>query len=163
MEEVKSKAGQNLGVAALIVGILTFVLAVIPCLGALAIIPGIVAVVLASVGLSQASRSDSPRGMLVAGLIVGVIALMIAFSQIFFVGRLARDTHKWPMDIRNVIDDAKDEVFKSLQDNNVNIKIESDGDVIEINTSPRKNDLEKQLEDLEEGQTEKSDSLEKEN
>lgn len=163
MEEVKSNAGQNLGVAALIVGILTFVLAVIPCLGALAIIPGIVTVVLASVGLSQASRSNAPRGMQVAGLVIGVIALMIAFSQIFVAERLASKSYRLPSEIRNVIEDVKDEVMKDLQDENVNIKIESNGDVIEINARSKKKDLEKQLEDLEGAQPEKSDTLEKGN
>lgn len=163
MEEVKSNAGQNLGVAALIVGILTFVLAVFPCLGVLAIIPGIVTIVLASVGLSQASRNNAPRGMLVAGLVTGVIALMIAFSQIFVAGRIARDSHRWPGDFRNMIEDVKDEVMKDLQDENVNIKIESNGDVIEINARSQKKDREQQLEDLEGGQTEKSDTLEKGN
>jgi len=162
MEEVKSNAGQNLGVAALIVGILTFVLAVIPCIGTLAIIPGIVAIVLASVGLSQASRSDAPKGMQVAGLVIGIIALMIAFSQIFVAGRLASDSGKWPMEIKKVIDDVKDEVMKDLQDGTVNIKIESDGDIVEINARTRRKDLEKTLEELEGVDTEKGDTLEQE-
>ena len=162
MEEVKSNAGHNLGVAALIVGILTFVLAVIPCVGILAIIPGIVAIVLASVGLSQASRSDAPKGMQVAGLVIGIIALMIAFSQVFVAGRLANDTGKWPMEIKNVIDDVKDEVMKDLQDGTVNIKIESDGDVVEINARTRRKDLEKTLEELEGVDSERGDTLEQE-
>ena len=52
MEEVRNNSGQNLGVAALITAIITFVLAVIPCVGLIAIIPGIIALVLAFVGLS---------------------------------------------------------------------------------------------------------------
>ena len=44
MEEVKTNSGQNLGIAALITGIITFVLAVIPCVGIIAIIPGIIAI-----------------------------------------------------------------------------------------------------------------------
>ena len=54
MEDFKQSTGQNLGIAALITAIITFMLAVIPCVGILAIIPGIIAIVLASVGLSQA-------------------------------------------------------------------------------------------------------------
>ena len=44
MEEVKNNTGQNLGIAALITAIITFVLAVIPCVGLIAIIPGIIAI-----------------------------------------------------------------------------------------------------------------------
>ncbi len=47
MEETKNNSGQNLGIAALITAIITFVLAVIPCVGLIAIIPGIIAIVLA--------------------------------------------------------------------------------------------------------------------
>ena len=50
MEEVNKNSGQTLGIAALITAIITFVIAVIPCIGLVAIIPGIIAIVLASVG-----------------------------------------------------------------------------------------------------------------
>ncbi len=61
MEDVPKNTGSNLGIAALITAIITFVLAVIPCVGIIAIIPGIIAIVLASVGLSQASRKRIRR------------------------------------------------------------------------------------------------------
>jgi hypothetical protein len=144
MEEVRNNSSQNLGIAALITAIITFVLAVIPCVGLIAIIPGIIAVILASVGLSQASRSNSPKGVLVAGLIIAVIAVMISISQIFVAGRLA---HKWPDNIENIINDVQDNVIKEMEDGNVNIKIDSNGETIEINA--KKKDHVKTLENLE--------------
>lgn len=148
MEEVKNNSGQNLGIAALITAIITFVLAVIPCLGLIAIIPGIIAIILAAVGLSQASRSNSPRGVLVAALVIGVIAFLISFSQIFIAGRIADNAGRWPHEIQNIIDDVQDNVIKELEDGSVSIKIESDnGDVIEINKN-RKEQV-RVLEDLE--------------
>jgi phosphate/sulfate permease len=159
MEEVKNNSGQNLGIAALITAIITFVLAVIPCVGLIAIIPGIIAIVLASVGLSQASRNNSPRGVLVAGLIIGIIASLIAFSQIFIVTRIAQKADKWPNDIQNIINDVQDNVVKELEDNNVNIKIESNGEKVEITTGKKNLDKEKKLEDLEGVKTQKDDTL----
>jgi phosphate/sulfate permease len=161
MEEVKNNTGQNLGVAALITAIITFVLAVIPCVGLIAIIPGIIAIVLASVGLSQASRNNSPRGVLVAGLIISIIAVLIAFSQIFVVTRIAQKAGKWPNDIQNIINDVQDNVVKELEDNNVNIKVESNGQKVEITTGANKEDREKKLEDFEGGDTLKNDTLKK--
>jgi hypothetical protein len=163
MEEVKSNSVQNLGIAALITGIITFVLAVIPCVGVIAIIPGIITIVLASVGLSQASRNDSPRGVVIAGLVIGIIAVMISFSQIFLFGRLAGHKDRWPLEIRSAIEDARKEVIRDLEDNNVNIKIESNGEKIEINAGSGKNDRVKQLEDLESGKKEQNDTIKKEN
>ena len=161
MEDVKTSSGQNLGVAALITGIITFVLAVIPCVGIIAIIPGIITIVLASVGLSQASRQNSPRGLLIAGLIIGIIAVMISFSQVFVAGRIARKADKWPSDIKSAIEDVKKDVLKDLEDENISIKIESNGEKVEINTGSKKDSLVRQLENLESGKQEKNDTLKK--
>ena len=161
MEEVKNNTGQNLGIAALITGIITFVLAVIPCVGLIAIIPGIIAIVLATVGISQASRNNSPRGMLIAGLIIGILASLISISQIFVAGKIARSAGKWPGNIQNIINDVQDNVVKDIEDNNVSIKVESNGDKIEINTNTGKKDREKKLEGLEGVDTLKADTLKK--
>ena len=166
MEDVKTNSGQNLGIAALITGIITFVLAVIPCVGIIALIPGIITIILASVGLSQAMRQNSPRGILIAGLIIGIVAVMISFSQIFVATKIAQKAHrnsKWPSDIQSVIDDVKSKVWKDMEDANVSIKIESNGDTVKINTnsSSNKKNLEQKLEDLESGNKQKNDTIQK--
>jgi hypothetical protein len=162
MEEYKSDSAQNLGIAALITGIITFVLSVIPCIGIIAIIPGIITIILASVGLSQASRNDSPKGVIVAGLVIGIVAVIIAFSQVFVWARLASRSDKWPEDIRKAIEEVKTDVLKDIEDNNINIRINSNGDSVEINVKSKVNDEKvKQLEDLESGNKENNDTLKK--
>jgi hypothetical protein len=161
MEDVPNKTGSNLGIAALITAIITFVLAVIPCVGLIAIIPGIIAIVLASVGLSQSARSNSPRGVLIAGLIIAVIASLISVSQVFVASKIARSSDKWPGDIQNIINDVQDNVVKDLEDANISIKVESNGQKVEINTSTDKKEREQKLEDLESGSTQKDDTLQK--
>jgi len=158
MEEVRNTSGQNLGIAALITAVITFVLAVIPCVGLIAIIPGIIAIILASVGLSQASRNNAPRGVLVAGLIIAIIASMISFSQIFVVGKIAQKADGWPNNIQNIINDVQDNVEREFDDANVSIKVESNGDKVEINANSDKSEKQRQLEDLEGGTT-NSDTL----
>jgi hypothetical protein len=161
MEDVKNNTGQNLGIAALITAIITFVLAVIPCVGLIAIIPGIIAIVLASVGLPQAARNNSPRGVLVAGLIIAILAVLISASQVFVVGKIAQKADNWPGNIQNIINDVQDNVIKDLEDANISIKVESNGEKVEINTSSDKKDREQKLEDLEGGNTQKDDTLQK--
>lgn len=161
MEEVRNNSGQNLGIAALITAVITFVLAVIPCVGLIAIIPGIIAIILAAVGLSHAARNDSPRGVLIAGLIIAIIASMISFSQIFVVGKFARNSDKWPNNIQNIINDVQDNVTREIEDNNVSIKVESNGNTVEINTNANKKDKEKTLEELEGGATLNKDTIQK--
>lgn len=158
----KQPTGQNLGVAALITAIVTFVIAVIPCVGIIAMIPGIIAIVLASVGLSQASRSGAPRGVLIAGLIIGAVATLISFSQIFVAGRIGdKFENKWGRDIENVIDDIQNNVLDELEKSNINIKVESDGNKVEINTNPDKTDRHSELEELEKANTGINDTLDK--
>ena len=161
MEEVRNNTGQNLGIAALVTAIITFVLAVIPCVGLIAIIPGIIAIVLASVGLSQASRNNAPRGVLLAGLIIGVLASLISISQVFVATKIANKADKWPNEIQNIINDVQDNVIKDLEDANISIKVESDGDTVEIHASKNKKNREQKLEDLEGVNTQKDDTLQK--
>jgi hypothetical protein len=152
MEEVKNNSAQNLGIAALITAIITFVLAVIPCVG-------LIAIILASVGLSQATRNNAPKGVLIAGLIIGVLASMISLSQVFVAGKIAKNSDKWPNEIQNIVNDVQDNVIKELEDANVNIKIESNGEKVEINTNSKKVENEQKLEDLEAGSTQKDDTI----
>lgn len=159
MEEQRNSSVSNLGIAALITAIITFVLSVIPCVGLIAIIPGIIAIVLASVGMSQASRSDSPKGVMIAGLIIAILGSMIAVSQVYVAGKIAQDSDKWPGEIQNIIQDVQDNVIKELEDSNVNIKIESNGETVEINTNQDRKSQEKKLEDLEGGTIQKNDTL----
>lgn len=156
MEDVRTNSGQSLGVAALVVAIITFVLAVIPCVGLIAIIPGIIAVVLASVALSQASKGASPKGIMIAALIIAIIATLISFSQIFVAGKIAGTAGKWPKNFENIINDVQDNVIKELDDNNINIRVESDSGVVEINA--HKKDKEKLLEGLEGADTLQNDT-----
>jgi hypothetical protein len=161
MEDIKNTTGQNLGIAALITAIVTFVLAVIPCVGLIAIVPGIIAIILASVGLSQASRTNSPKGLLVAGLIIGIIASMISVSQVFVASKIAKSADKWPNEIQNIVKDVQEDVLKDLEDSNVSIKIESNGDKVEINTGKDNSNKVQKLEELEGVNTQKDDTLQK--
>jgi len=159
MEEAKNNTGQNLGIAALITAIVTFVLAVIPCVGLIAIIPGIIAIILASVGLPQAARRNEPKGILIAGLIIAIIASMISLSQVFVAGKIARHADKWPNEIQNVIKDVQDNVVKDMEDANISIKIDSNGDTVEVHTSTKNAGKEQKLEELEGVNAQKNDSL----
>jgi hypothetical protein len=154
--------GQNLGIAALITAIVTFVLAVIPCLGLIAMIPGIIAIILAAVGLSQASRNNLPRGILIAGLIIAVVAVLISFSQIFVVGKISDKFEKeWGGNIENIINDVQENVLNELEDANVSIKVQNGGNKVEINASAGKKDRQQELEELEKANTGINDTLEK--
>ncbi len=160
MEDIKNKTGQNLGIAALITAIVTFVLAVIPCIGLIAIIPGIIAIVLASVGLSHAAKDDSPRGVLIAGLIIAIVASLISFSQVFIAGKIVDKADKWQETIEGIVNDVQDEVLQDLEDTNVSIKIQNGDEKIEISAGANKKEKVEELEELEGENTSIADTLE---
>jgi len=134
-----------MGVGALVTAIIAFLLAVVPCLGLIAIIPAVIAIVLAIVGLS---RSNSNQGMLVGGLVVGVIALMISVSQSFVIGKIANNSGKWTNDIEKVIRDGPDAITKEFGNNEITIRRKNDDEAVEIKAYTEKGELKVRLEGL---------------
>ena len=148
MEEAKNKQQSGVGVAALVTGIIAFLMSVIPCVGILAIIPAVIAIVLAIVGLS---RPNTTQGILIGGLVVGIIALMISISQSFIIGKIADKTKSgdWASEIEKVVRDVTDDIEKEFGDEEVIIRVNDGDDSIEIKASVKKNDLENRLDELE--------------
>jgi len=66
MEQQRSNAGQGLGIAGLVMGILAIPMGIIPCTFYLGILFGIVGIVLGAVALTQANRGYGPKGLIIA-------------------------------------------------------------------------------------------------
>ena len=85
-ETNKTNAGQAFGIVALISGILSFIIAFIPCIKWLALILGVAGLIFGIVGLIQAKRGNGPKGMNIAGISaagVGLIIVIIWYVTIF--------------------------------------------------------------------------------
>jgi hypothetical protein len=78
MEEPKSSAGQGLGIAGLILGILAIPMGIIPCTFVVGILFGIIGIVLSLVALSQANRGFGPKGLIIAALVCSIVGLTFA-------------------------------------------------------------------------------------
>jgi len=72
-----SNAGQTMGIAALVLGIIAAPLAFIPCTAVFAWVPAGLAIIFGAVGLSQAKKGGGKTGLPIAGLVIGVISLII--------------------------------------------------------------------------------------
>ncbi|MCU0377232.1 MAG: hypothetical protein MUC78_03145 [Bacteroidales bacterium] len=146
MEEETNKQGTGLGVGALVTAIIAFLLAVVPCVGMIAILPAVIALVLAIVGLS---RSRNNQGILIGGLAVAVIALMISVSQIVVISKVANHSDNWAGEIEKVIQDVTSDIEREFGDNEVTIRVDSGEETVEIKATTRKNELENKLDELE--------------
>jgi hypothetical protein len=146
MEEEKTSTQSGVGVGALVTAIIAFLLAVVPCIGLIAIIPAVVAIVLAIIGLSRANNN---QGMLVGGLVVAIIALMISVSQSFVLGKIAEKSGSWATDIEKVVKEVTDDLEKEFGDNEVTIRINNNDETVEIKASAKKDQMKDRLEELE--------------
>ena len=150
-----------MGVAALIMGIISFIVAFIPCIGMAALFTAIIAIVLGAVGLSQANKASSPKGMMIGGLIVGVIALFISITQLVLVIGLSENAGFLGDKIEEIIGDIENDVLKEIESGDFKIIIEEGDDKIEIESSIKKRELEDKLDELE-GVEKDLEELEKE-
>ena len=143
-EQEKTKAGQGFGIASLILGILALLIALIPCIGFFALIPGVVAIVLAIVGLSQASKANGAKGIIIAGLVISILGTTIAAVWLLFVsagGAFLNEIKDNP-EIEGIFEEIIEDISSEIEDAKT-IEITIEGDDTE--------DLEKTLEDLEKG------------
>lgn len=147
MEQYIDRSAQNLGVAALVTAIVTFVMSVIPCVGTLAVIPGTVAVILAIVGLSRVT--DKNRGMVIAALIIGIVAIMFSVGQWVFISKVADKSDNWREDIEGVFKDIKVDILDEIENGDFSITIESGDEKVEIKSTVEDRKLQEKLEKLE--------------
>jgi hypothetical protein len=83
------RGGTNgFGVAALVLGIIGAVLGFTFPFMAVALICGVLAVIFGAIGLQRARQWSLPGGTSIAGLVLGVIAILVGAYYIWVVGRL---------------------------------------------------------------------------
>jgi hypothetical protein len=157
MEEKTRNSGQGLGVAALVLGVISFIVALIPCVGLFALFTALIAIVLGAIGLSQASRNKSPKGLMFGGLILGVVALFIAIAQLVFFSGFAERAPYFEEKIEDIIKDIERDVIDEIDDGSFSITIDDGHDKIEINSTIKK-ELRDALDELEDFEDKKVDS-----
>jgi hypothetical protein len=147
MQEQNTNAGQGLGIAGLVMGVLAIPLGIIPCTFFIALVFGAMGIVLSAIALSQANRGNGPRGLIIAALICSILG----FSFAFFWGMTFKKAS--PV-IKSVIQDLKndgdiEEVFKDLGDDTEEMMNDLENDEGNANqgTNEETDEKEKALED----------------
>lgn len=97
----------GLAIAGLVLGIIGAVVAWIPCFGwILGIILGIIGAALSGIGLAQASKLGSGKGMAVTGLILSIIAILLGPVVYFIFVAAAVNTLNNAVNNPNLFKDA---------------------------------------------------------
>jgi hypothetical protein len=147
MQEQISNAGQGLGIAGLVMGILAIPLGLIPCTFFIAIVFGAMGIVLSAIALSQAKRGNGPRGLIIAALVCSILGFSFAFFWGIAIKRAS------PV-IQSVIKEIKEdgdfkEVFEELGNDTEEMfeDLENDEKDADLGTDQVTDDKEKALED----------------
>ena len=110
MEENRnSNAGQGLGIAGLVLGIIALIISFVPCLGMYALLPGIVAVILSAVGFSQASKANAKKGLITAALVISILGTAIAAWQFYIFRSAPSKIEQIGKEIQKAVEDDLDE------------------------------------------------------
>jgi len=139
--QTTTTAGQGMGIAGLLLGIVAIPLAIIPCTFVLALLFGAAGIVLSAVGLHQANTANGTKGLPLSGLIVSIVGLSIALMWGLFFATLTDNGKFWKQSgfweqFENIGNDVEKEIEESFED------LEDDFD-------KAGKDLEKTLEELE--------------
>jgi hypothetical protein len=141
MEEVKTNAGQGLGIAGLIMGIMAIPLAILGCTSVLGLMLGAAGIILSAVGLSQATKSNGNKGLPTGGLVVSIIGTFIALLWLTIFSQIIHEGGRWwSREGWRIMEQIDEEIGEDLED-----AFEELGEDLEQIGE----DLEKKLEDLE--------------
>jgi membrane-bound ClpP family serine protease len=162
MTNQQTSQGQGLGIAGLVLGIIALIISFIPCLGMYALVPGIVAIVLSAIGLSQASKANAAKGLTIAALVISILGTSIAAWQ-FIVLRAAADkieqgVEGWTDELQDAIEELdEDGSLESLEDalDDLEEAVEDIGEEVEEAFEEAAKDIEDELDDLEDDEDEK--------
>ena len=120
--KTQQNQGQGFAIASLVIGIFALLFSIIPCVGVSAILLGIVAIVFGIVGLTRPNMISGSKGMSIAGISLGGVAIFVAiFWLIFVVGSKSilqdRFEHifKWTEQFDDSNADWDDEKMESLE------------------------------------------------
>jgi hypothetical protein len=148
MNQQTTNAGQGMGIAGLILGIIAIPLAIIPCTIILALLFGTAGIVLSAVGLHQANTANGTKGLPISGLIVSIVGLGITFMWGLLFASLTEHGKEWRQGkFWEQFEKIGNEVGKDIEDSMKDI----DDDMGKAGKDMEKagDDLEKTLEDLE--------------
>jgi arsenate reductase-like glutaredoxin family protein len=140
-----SSAGAGLGVAGLILGILSIPFGIIPCTAFFALIMGVLGIILSAVGYSQARQVGAQTGLILAALIISILGT--SFSLIRLTSSVPKSEKVFEIwkDKMNTWNNESDEIERSFND----AFKEGFEQEYEGNLKETLNELEKNLDELE--------------
>lgn len=99
-----------MGIAALILGIISIIIGFIPLCGSIALFPAIIGLILGIVDTVLKSKKDEKKGISIAGLVLSAIAIVVIVFWVFVFGIAASSVDT------NELDQATENYLTSLNE-----------------------------------------------
>lgn len=106
-----------MGVAALVLGIISIIIGFIPFCGAIAFVPAIIGLILGIVDIVKKSKSKEPKGIAIAGTVLSTIAVVVIGFWIFVVGVATHEIVKNPEQFLEQLNEEYDRIYDEVLDN----------------------------------------------
>ena len=95
MEEYKkSTEGQVAGIIGIVMGIISLIVAFIPCVGIVAFVPGGIAIVFSIISIVQANRGNGAKTLSIVSLVISSIAIVIAAAWLMLFSGITTIANK---------------------------------------------------------------------
>lgn len=106
-----------MGVAALVLGIISIIVGFVPFCGAIAFVPAVVGLILGIVDIVKKNKENKPKGLAIAGTVLTAIAIVIITFWLFVFGAAASKTSKYVSDHDGEIRSYFNDFASSIQSN----------------------------------------------
>jgi len=123
--EVKTTAGQAMGIVSIVLAVISLILAFIPCIGFVALLPAALALIFSIISIIQATNGYGSKGLGIGALIVSVLSIFLAVMWLTIISggfSVLKDLERHP----EKIEIFGKELEKELNDANIQIRIETD-------------------------------------
>jgi flagellar motility protein MotE (MotC chaperone) len=74
----KTTEGQVMGIIGIVMGVISLIVAFIPCVGIVAFLPGGLAIIFSIISIVQATKGNGAKGLGIASLVVSSLAILLA-------------------------------------------------------------------------------------
>ena len=96
-----------MGIAALVLGIISVIIGFIPFCGVIAFLPAIVGVILGIIDIVLKKKKQEKIGISIAGLVLSILAIIIISFWVFVIGTAVSETD---------VDELKNSIEKGLEE-----------------------------------------------
>lgn len=156
------QTGQTSGTIAIVLGVISLILAFTPCIGMFALIPGAITLIFSAISLMRASNTNSSRGLAIGGFALALVSMLIAVLWLTGMRKsgIFDDTNSRQSKLHKLLEDIdsnlenlenieiyadEDEFYIDSTESNVNIVVHGDTDTT---TAKRAARLERLLREL---------------